>query len=238
MNENEAAGIAIASVRQTLGGDDSMFISHRRDVALERELSRCISESPIPSPFIFRTSPEGEEVNGSTITTHLSVEGPLAFIIAVDGSGAIFKIHGTIDSKREIENLARHYRINLTSAEAAISFVRFYITVNPENSIPPILGSAAEVRKIAKAKIYASLGDKTGESLFEKWLQHHISDISELDFNPQISETQRGGFIATFYSLSDINTAHSQKGPVVLRVSLNISSKGMVRGLKFHPLWR
>jgi hypothetical protein len=238
ITETIAADLATAAARKIQGIPNQYFMAATRDIVLENEFSACLSKSSSIAPYIYRTTNVGKVVNGDSVTSYLSLPAQLNMVVAVSDSGVVFKINGTIDSKREIEKLALHHGISLTSAEAARTFFKFYMAVNPENRFPTILVSVDEVCERAKTKLQKKFGDNAGESLFKEWWQHHRNDISKLEYCPQIVDTKRGRFLATFYSLSDISSAHLQKGPAVLRVSLELSSRGIVSGLKFHPVWR
>jgi hypothetical protein len=236
-SETMAADLAKAAIRKTLGGDVHTFVTATRDPALESEFARCFNKPPNLIPFIFRASNEGEEVRSQAVTAHLSVEGPLNFIIAVSDTGDVFQIRGADHSRREIENLSHRYRIELGDVDAARSFLRFYLAVNPENRIPASVESAAAVKDAAKRKLRAAFGDEKGASSFELWWQQHREKVSKLDFEAEIVQFGGDSFSARFYALSDLDPKRPQEGPSVLRATLKMSAEGKVAGLHLEPLW-
>ena len=237
ITDTAAMDLAKAAIRRTLGGDERTFVAITRDPGLENAFARCFSRPLEAAPFLFRASNQGEEARGPVTTAHLSVEGPIEFIIAVSGTGEVFEIKGARRSERQLGQLLERYRLDLRSVVGTRQFLQFYLAVNPQNRIPRVVESASGVRDLAKGTFIARFGDEKGVSAFETWWQRHLQEVRTLDFKAQIAQDDASGFSATFYALSDIGLGYPDKEPAVLRVSLKISAKGRVTGPHFEPMW-
>lgn len=235
LTEDVALQSAQASIRKTLGAGEQAFLATVRDTKLEREFAACLQQPVERAPFIFRASTQGLESRDGAVTEHLSVEGPLEFIVAVSESGGIYQIKGTAQSKRAIESLGHHYRLELSTMAAVSTYLRFYLGVNPRGELPRRLESLADAKKTAASRLRAAFGDQDGSLRFESWWLHHSRHAGSMDFNTHIVPTQ-GAFSATFYSLSDIDPGHSRSGPAFLRVSCRISRSGRVADICIEPV--
>jgi len=236
VNENAAAELAKASVRKALGRRDQSFVACQRDIDLETKFFTC---SRTPAPFIFRLSLEGEEViDERTVIVHSWVHGSPDFIVAVSDSGNLFRIHGFVDSKKEAEELALQYRINLEIAEDVRTFARFYITANPQNSIPPIVDSVQELSDRVRSQFKMHFGDDNSELRFSEWWQQHSNEIGKIDFSIAITRTGRQRFKVFFYSLRNLSDYRVWTAPGFLRVYLKLSSNGIITGQELKPLWK
>lgn len=235
ITEDIASDLAKVSIRKTLGGDSRTFVASKRDTALESQFGAFLAEPLRPGPFIFHVSDAGTEANGPIVINHLSVEGPLEFIVAVSSEGEVFQIKGKINSELEMERLAHRYQLELSSLDAVRRYLRFYLSVNPENRIPSDIESAAAVRETVERKITAARGDVKGTLLFDAWWQQHRDAFDGFDFNVRIEQGGSKSFRVRFYSLSDIDPKHPEMGPALLVVSLNVSKAGKVTGPRIQP---
>ena len=70
--------------------DENRFLSCKRDIDLERNLSQFLSDPARKLPFIFRISTWGEEVKGNVVITHMSSHYNPDWIVAVSESGTTY----------------------------------------------------------------------------------------------------------------------------------------------------
>ena len=223
-----------------MGGAVGSFLTCQRDEELEREFSKFLGKSSSEIPIIFRLNDEGKEVKGEKVTFHgIPPYGP-DVIIAVSGSGSVFLIYGTNNHQEEFKKLVRHYGVNLKGVDDAKKLVLFYLKiVNPHNIFPEILKSFEDVYDQAEVEFRIESDGKEWESLFEKWKLLHSDDINKLNFDILTTETKRDQFSVSFYVLSDIDPDDLEYGPVILRCTLELSSKGIFSDdIKTSPLWR
>ena len=133
----------------------------------------------------------------------------------------------------------RHYGVNLKRVDDAKALVLFYLKiVNPYNIFSEILKSIEDVYDQVKVEFRVESDGKDWESLFEKWKLLHTDDINKLNFDIITTETKRDQFSVSFYFLSDIDPGDFEYGPVILRCTLELSSKGIFSDdIKTTPLW-
>jgi len=240
LTEAAAFELAKTSTRKALG-DDGEFLTGTRDTALESTFAACVAEPFNPALFMFRLTNAGEETIGNTVKIHLSLPAPAVFIVAVTDIGEVFRIrNGNFLLDREIESLARRYRIRLSSTDAARRYLQFYLAMSPRDGIPrAAIASALAARACAERQFKAKFGETAGASMFDGWWQRHRSDISNLEYDIQVAPARGGGFSASYYYfLTKTGPKRPQEFLIMLRASMKVSAEGRVADLRSRPMWR
>jgi hypothetical protein len=225
LTESQAGDSAKESVLSALGRNQpALFLSVKRDHALEELFTQVTDQRHGSMPFVFRISNEGEEHSGNTVRYHISSEGPLVFIVVVSDAGDVFQVKGVSDSQKQFNRLANRYHVNLQSDRQVQNYLSWYLAVNPTNFVINKVDSAAQLKEVANTKFRSIVGH---EGDFEAWWQEQADTVSRLRFGDWVVRGN-AGFTVRFYVLSEIDPKNVRRGPSVLHASVGFSTDGKV----------
>jgi hypothetical protein len=231
LDEEKAEALARQTVQSLLGRTPGSFLQIDRDISLEEKF-RTFGTAVNDLPYIFRATTTGEVKDGSAVTEHFSVHGPLTFIIAVTHSEKVFVIN---NSNEQFQQFAKERGIKLSSPESVKAYLVFYWLVNPRNFNTTLVTSAAQVRELVEAQLTRSIGEQAGKREFGEWWIRYGSKVSECDYTIRIKKSG-GQFTTSSLVLTNVVPEEGAGTPRVLEGRVKIGSKGDFGRVRFRSL--
>lgn len=130
-------------------------------------------------------------------------------------------------SRGQFNQLASEYHVKLQSDEQAQKYLDWYLAVDPENLTLVKLDSAAQLKTAAERKFRRLRCDAGGHPDFYAWWQKHEREATRLRWGTHI-DRKNHGLRVSFYTISDIDPKRPERGPSILRASVEFSSDGQV----------
>lgn len=233
----QAGNIVRSELRATLNLKPDRFLSVQRDEALEQSLAIAVGRRA-GSAFIYRASPNGDEVKKDAVVHHISTDADIVYIIAVGSAdGSIYRIRGfgPTESLAEFERLMTALKVQVASPDQAESLADFYREVNPRNheGLTPIV-RLMELKQAAERQCQsAGKSFDAGEEAFTAWWKRAEPLYAALPFQPKAVPHGRG-YLVEWIVLSSSSSGNCGGAP--LRAQLEIRQNGHVGKLTFSPL--
>jgi hypothetical protein len=233
----QARNVVRSDLQSALHFKPEQFLGVQREEALEQLLSVALRTRARPW-FIYRVSPDGDEVKEGAVVSHISMDGEFEYIIAVSpADGSTYRIHGFgfTDSLAEFEKLIIASKVRVSSPEQAESLTDFYREVNPENysSLTPILSlmelkQAGERQCQGRAKSFDA-----DEGAFAAWWKHAQKLYATLSFEEK-AIAHGSGFVVEWIILSSPSGENCGGSPLLAR--LEVGPDGQVGKRTISPL--
>lgn len=236
---DQARDLARTAIQDsTHRGKDTFFSGHRLE---DLEDDFCFfgwfrgDFANAPCAFFFEVSLDGYEFRDGKVISHASVDGESLYYVAVSrSSGEVYRISGFKDSNDEFNRLASAYRIRTGEDNQALRYADLFLRATRE--LLELPKSVLDLKQLVERKFNASYSNfGVGEKHFEVWWGKFGSALASTSFEPTASQAG-SGFVITFLTVSDINDKHRAEGPGLLKISLEISPDGQVKGPKFEPV--
>jgi hypothetical protein len=225
VTESEASDLAKKAVLTDLGESKDSFLAVYSAPSLQQLFAQILSEGHSPLPFVFHISNEGEEHLGNVTKYHVPSDFILDSLVAISISGEVYRIREGHNSQGELNRLAKDYHVKIESEEQAQKYLAWYLAVRPYLSLTEI-HSAQQLKDEAEHTIKGwGKSPEEDNANFEAWWRKHERQANRLNYNEQVTRTDRG-FLVSFYVLSDTDRKHLNRGPGILRVSMEFSANG------------
>ena len=231
----QASNIVRSELRATVNLKPDQFLSVQRDEALEQSLALAVGRTG--PAFIYRGSPNGDEIKKDAVVHHISTDADFMYIVAVGAAdGSAYRIHGfgPTESLAEFEKLMTALKVQVSSPDQAEALADFYRRVNPGNheDLTPIV-RLMELKQAAERQCQSGGSFDAGEKAFATWWKRAEPLYSTLPFQPK-TVPHGSGYLVEWVVLSSPSGENCGGAP--LRAQLEISSDGRVGKVTFSPL--